>query len=169
MDDPVRRRQADIRRFGIFEFDEAACELRKAGHLVAVRPQALKLLALMLARAGDVIARVDLEHALWDTTTFVDHEQGVNHAIRELRVALGDVADSPRFIQTLPRRGYRFIAPVRPDTSGDGSSPVPHMSRRPGDDAGWLAAAVGVGLVAGAWLLWHQRFGRNRTLRALSR
>src|SRR5215213_6046614 len=99
-------------RFGMFEFDERAFELCKSGRSLSVRPQPLKLLSLLLARPGAVVSRDDLQRALWNGDTFVDFEQGVNHAIRELRVALGDDAESPRFIQTLPRRGYRFIAPV---------------------------------------------------------
>jgi DNA-binding winged helix-turn-helix (wHTH) protein len=87
-------------------------ELRKNGRNVPVRPQPLKVLALLLQRPGVTVSRDDLQRALWGGETFVDFEQGVNHAVRELRAALGDIAESPRFIQTLPRRGYRFIAPV---------------------------------------------------------
>lgn len=99
-------------RFGVFEFDEQTLELLKRGRAVSLRPQPLKLLGLLLDRPGDLITRDSLQQALWGEDTFVDFEQGVNHAIRELRAVLGDSADSPRFIQTLPRRGYRFIAPV---------------------------------------------------------
>lgn len=184
MDDPpASRGPVDVRGFGVFEFDASAGELRKAGHLVAVRPQALKLLALLLARAGEVVPRADLEHALWDSNTLVDVEQGVNHAIRELRTALGDDAESPRFIQTLPRRGYRFIAPVmlpsgvdrhsarsRRDALHHDANPAADDARsRSIDDGGWLAAAAAVCVLAAAWLVWSQRFGRKRILRALSR
>ena len=99
-------------RFGVFEFDVRALELHKSGRLVAIRPQPLKVLARLLTRPGELVTREDLERELWGDDTFVDFEQGVNHAIRDLRAALGDAAESPRFIQTLPRRGYRFIAPV---------------------------------------------------------
>ena len=99
-------------RFGVFEFDAETLELRKNGRLLPVRPQPLTLLALLLDRPGDLVSREQIQSALWPGDTFVDFEQGVNHAIRELRAALGDAADSPRFIQTLPRRGYRFIPPV---------------------------------------------------------
>jgi DNA-binding winged helix-turn-helix (wHTH) protein/TolB-like protein/Tfp pilus assembly protein PilF len=104
-------------RFGVFEFDAAALELRKNGRIVRVRPQSLKLLTLLLARPGEVASRDEIQHALWGHDTFVDFEQGVNHAIRELRSVVGDTAESPRFIQTLARRGYRFIAPVERLTS----------------------------------------------------
>lgn len=111
-------------RFGIFDFDVAALELRKKGHVVKVRPQALKLLALILARPGDLVSRDEIRQALWGGDTFVDFDQGVNHCIKQLRFALGDDAESPRYVETLPRRGYRFIAPVeavaddRPGRSG---------------------------------------------------
>lgn len=107
---PTPRRGAV--RFGVFEFDAQGFELRKNGRLLSVRPQSLTLLALLLERPGDLVSREEIQNALWPGDTFVDFEQGVNHAVRELRAALGDAADSPRFIQTLPRRGYKFIAPT---------------------------------------------------------
>jgi DNA-binding winged helix-turn-helix (wHTH) protein/tetratricopeptide (TPR) repeat protein len=103
---------SDRCRFGVFELDAASFELRKNGRVVRVRPQSLKILTLLLARPGDVVGRDEIQRAIWGHETFVDFEQGVNHAVRELRSVLGDNADSPRFIQTLARRGYRFIAPV---------------------------------------------------------
>ena len=103
---------AERYRFGIFEFDGRTLELTKAGRSISLRPQPLKLLALLLARPEELISRDELQRALWAGDTFVDFEQGLNHAIRDLRAALGDVAESPRFVQTLPRRGYRFIASV---------------------------------------------------------
>ena len=119
-------------RFGLFEFDGQTLELCKSGRSVSVRPQPLKLLALLLARPGELVSRDDLQRALWPGDRFVDFEQGVNHAIRELRAALGDGAESPRFIQTLPRRGYRFIAPVGRITTTDATpSRPPDAAERP--------------------------------------
>lgn len=115
-------------RFGVFEFDAVTLDLRKNGRAISVRPQPLKLLALLLARPGELVPREDLQHVLWGDDTFVDFDQGVNHAIRELRAALGDTAESPRFIQTLHRRGYRFIAPVGRLIAADGT---PEPSTRP--------------------------------------
>jgi len=112
MDDPVAIPGGGRCRFGVFEFDARTLELAKAGRAVPLRLQPLKLLALLLARPGELVPRDELKNALWGAETFVDFEQGLNHAIRDLRAALGDAADVPRFIQTLPRRGYRFIAPV---------------------------------------------------------
>ena len=112
MHEPAPSDRGGQYRFGVFEFDGETFELTKNGRTVALRPQPLKLLALLLARPNDLISRDELQRALWAGDTFVDFEQGLNHAIKELRAALGDLAESPRFIQTLPRRGYRFIAPV---------------------------------------------------------
>jgi DNA-binding winged helix-turn-helix (wHTH) protein len=113
-------------RFSVFEFDAQTLELRKNGRLLSVRPQPLTLLALLLERPGDLISREEIQSALWPGDPFVDFDQGVNHAIRELRAALGDAADSPRFVQTLPRRGYRFIAPVeRPAAAQTSTGPSP--------------------------------------------
>lgn len=104
-------------RFGVFDLDAATLELKKNGRPLRVRPQSLKLLALLVQRPGDLVTREEIRQALWGDDTFVDYEQGVNHSIKELRAALGDSAGSPRFIETLPRRGYRFIAPVQGSAS----------------------------------------------------
>jgi TolB-like protein/DNA-binding winged helix-turn-helix (wHTH) protein/tetratricopeptide (TPR) repeat protein len=86
--------------------------LRKAGRLVRLRPQGLKLLTLLVTRPREVIPRDKIAGSLWDEGVFVDFEQGVNHIVKQVRAALGDEADSPRYVETLPRHGYRFIAPV---------------------------------------------------------
>jgi DNA-binding winged helix-turn-helix (wHTH) protein len=117
-------------RFGVFEFDGSAFELLKRGRPIDVRPQPLKLLALLLAHPGELVPRDSLQKALWGDDTFVDFEQGLNHAIRELRAALGDAAESPRFIETLPKRGYRFIAPVERVASLD-AGPTPSIVAEP--------------------------------------
>jgi DNA-binding winged helix-turn-helix (wHTH) protein/TolB-like protein len=104
---PVRRL-----RFGAFELAPEVPELLKNGRRVRLRPQSLTLLALLAARPGELVLRADIEAALWGGDTFVDFEQGVNHCIKQIREALGDSAESPRFVETIPRRGYRFIAPV---------------------------------------------------------
>lgn len=96
-------------RFGVFELDVKSGELRKDGALVHLKPQPLKLLTLLAARAGEVVSRADIQEALWGSGMFIDFNQGVNHCIRQIRVALGDDATQPRYVQTLPRRGYRFL------------------------------------------------------------
>jgi DNA-binding winged helix-turn-helix (wHTH) protein/TolB-like protein len=99
--------------FGVFEFDLRALELRKQGRLVRLGHQPALALALLVRRAGDVVTREELQLAIWGTDTFVDFETGLSACINQVRTALGDRAASPRFVETLPRRGYRFLADVR--------------------------------------------------------
>src|SRR5438132_330830 len=101
-----------LRRFGTFEVDFRSRELRRAGVRVRLQDQPFEILTLMLERPGDVVTREELHRKLWPDGTFVDFEHSLNAAIKRLRAALGDEADNPRFVETLPRRGYRFIAPV---------------------------------------------------------
>jgi cholera toxin transcriptional activator len=99
-------------RFGIFELDAAAEELRRQGMRVKLSAQPFQVLVMLLARPGDVVTRDEISRELWPDGTFVDYEHGVNSAVNRIREALGDDAANPRFIQTLARRGYRFLAPV---------------------------------------------------------
>jgi cholera toxin transcriptional activator len=111
----VAERKSAVRifRFGVFEIDEETGELRKDGKAQPrLREQALRILLMLLQRPRELVAREELRERLWSADTFVDFDHGVNTAINQLRSALGDDAANPRFIQTLPRRGYRFIAPV---------------------------------------------------------
>ena len=85
----------------------------------------LELLLLLLERPGELVTREELRKKLWSSDTFVDYDHGLNAAVNKLREALGDSADSPRFIQTLPRRGYRFIAPVQPPPQRQEQEPAP--------------------------------------------
>jgi eukaryotic-like serine/threonine-protein kinase len=101
-------------RFGTFEVDVEASELRKQGLRIKLQDQPFQVLVLLLQRPGQAITREELRHALWSDHTFVDFDRGLNRAINKLRAALCDSAESPRFIETLPRHGYRFIAPVTP-------------------------------------------------------
>lgn len=98
--------------FGVFELDLGSEELRKEGSLLRLPPQPLKVLALLARRAGQLVTREEIQKEIWGGDTFVDFEHGLNFCINRIREALGDNAETPRFIQTLPRRGYRFIAPV---------------------------------------------------------
>jgi DNA-binding winged helix-turn-helix (wHTH) protein len=99
-------------RFGCFEVDLRAGELRKSGVKIKLQGQPLEVLALLLERPGQVVTREELQQKLWAGDTFVDFEHGLNKAISRVREALADEADNPRFIETLPRRGYRFIGSV---------------------------------------------------------
>jgi len=104
-----------IYRFGLFEFDPAAGELRKQGRLVRIEPQPARALALLVSHPGEVISRERLRSEVWDEGTHVDFDRGLAYCLGQVRTALGDSADNPRFVETLPRRGYRFIAPVHAD------------------------------------------------------
>jgi DNA-binding winged helix-turn-helix (wHTH) protein len=99
-------------RFGEFDLDLDAGELRRAGRLVRLQPQPFKLLALVIRRAGTVVTREEIRAELWTDGTFVDFDQAVNFAVRQIRDAIGDAADRPVYLQTVPKRGYKFIAPV---------------------------------------------------------
>jgi TolB-like protein/DNA-binding winged helix-turn-helix (wHTH) protein/Flp pilus assembly protein TadD len=101
-----------IFRFGAFEFSAQTSELRKHGLRIKLSGQPISVLAMLLERPGEVVTRADLQARLWPAGTFVDFEHSVNAAVKRLRQALGDSADSPRFIETLARNGYRFIAPL---------------------------------------------------------
>jgi len=101
-----------IVRFGVFELDLSAGELRKSGVRLRLQGQPIQVLTLLLERAGDVVTREELRQKLWASDTFVDFDHSLNTAINKVREALGDSASSPRYVETLARRGYRFIAPV---------------------------------------------------------
>jgi Tol biopolymer transport system component/DNA-binding winged helix-turn-helix (wHTH) protein len=101
-----------ICRFGVFELDLKTAELRKSGIKLRLQDQPYQVLLQLLQRNGEIVSREELRSTLWQGDTFVDFETGLNSAIKRVREALGDSADSPKFIETLPRRGYRFIAPV---------------------------------------------------------
>src|SRR5216684_3595121 len=105
-------------RFGLFEADLSACELHKRGRKIPLQDQPFRVLTLLLRRPGELVSREEFNRALWPGETFVEFDEGLNKAIQKLRQALGDSSDNPRFIETLPRKGYRFIAPV------DGNSAV---------------------------------------------
>jgi DNA-binding winged helix-turn-helix (wHTH) protein len=100
-------------RFGVFEVDLRSGELRKQGFRIRLQEQPFRILTLLVERPGEVVSREELQQKLWPEGTFVDFEKGLNIAVRKLRDALGDSADSPRFVETLSRRGYRFIASVQ--------------------------------------------------------
>lgn len=102
----------DLLRFGVFELNVTTEELRKSGTLIRLAPQPLKLLALLARRSGQVVSRDEIQRTLWGGETYVDFEQGMNHCVKQIRNALSDSADTPLYVETVPRRGYRFLAPV---------------------------------------------------------
>jgi DNA-binding winged helix-turn-helix (wHTH) protein len=100
-------------RFGVFELNLDLEEIRKNGTPLKLPPQPFKLLALLASRSGQVVIRDEIQEQLWGSDTFIDFEQGVNKCIKQIRTALSDNADNPLYLETIPRRGYRFLAPVR--------------------------------------------------------
>jgi DNA-binding winged helix-turn-helix (wHTH) protein/Tol biopolymer transport system component len=145
--------------FGLFEVDLSAAELRKHGRKVPLQDQPFTVLALLLRCPGELVTREELQRALWPDDTFGDFDEGLNKAIQKLRQALDDSTDSPRFIETLPRKGYRFIAAVearsQPTTAfatdGAGKS-VPAIPVRRREVLAWALfaiASVALGVVAG--------------------
>src|SRR5579859_4862640 len=108
----LQKKMAGIIRFGAFELDSKSGELRKSGLKIHLREQPFRILAMLLERPGEIITREEIQKILWPNDTVVEFEHSINAAIKALRVALGDDADNPRFVETLPRRGYRFIAPI---------------------------------------------------------
>ena len=128
-------------RFGVFEMDLRAGELRKRGLRVRLQEQPFQMLAMLLEHPGEVVTREELQKKLWPADTFVDFDHGLNKAISKIREALGDAAESPRFVETVARRGYRFLAEIKPADASPGSQsgtrPLSLISRaqRSGDRA----------------------------------
>jgi len=140
-----------IARFGSFELDLSSGELRRDGVTLKLQPQPAKVLALLVSRPGEVVTRNELAEQVWGSETFVDFERGLNFAIRQIRSTLGDDADQPSFIETLPKRGYRFIAPLieaAPEPSL--SVPAPRRSVKVP-----IALGSAVLLLVGAVIYWR--------------
>jgi DNA-binding winged helix-turn-helix (wHTH) protein/TolB-like protein len=103
-----------IFKFGVFEFDGDTGELRKNGRAVALEPQPAKALALLLSKGGEIVSREELRDAVWGRDTHVDFDRGLAYCVFQIRTALGDSGDNPRFVQTIPKQGFKFIAPLAP-------------------------------------------------------
>jgi Tol biopolymer transport system component/DNA-binding winged helix-turn-helix (wHTH) protein len=160
-------------QFGVFEVDAVEQELRKSGTLIRLQQQPFQVLALLVERAGEVVTREELRDKVWGGKTFVEFDQSVNSAIKKIRVALCDPATNPRFIETLPRRGYRFIAPVRriealadsalPDAPilEPAQNPATPLPRRQLDPRVWRVAGLAfvtiLGLSTLGWMLVQPR------------
>jgi TolB-like protein/DNA-binding winged helix-turn-helix (wHTH) protein/Tfp pilus assembly protein PilF len=149
----------NVFRFGVFELDVRALELRKAGRRIHVQQQPLQILALLLGRQGEVVTRDELRAALWASDVYVDFDRGLNKAMVKLREALDDSANAPRFIETLPRVGYRFIAAEgakQPVALPPQARSVPLL----------VAAAALVVVIAGAWVA--IRWPRSTPIRSIA-
>ncbi|HXU47838.1 MAG TPA: winged helix-turn-helix domain-containing protein [Candidatus Binatia bacterium] len=118
-------------RFGVFEADEQTGELRKQGRRLALQGQPLQVLLMLLSRAGELVTRAELQQRIWTEGTFVDFEHGINSAINKIRDTLDDSAANPRFIETLAKRGYRFIASVQIQNGSEPERPQPPSSGEP--------------------------------------
>jgi len=134
---PVRRY-----RFGAFEADAATGELRRQGMLIKLSAQPFRVLLMLVERPGELLTREAISRELWPDGTVVDYEHGVNSAVNRIREALGDTAGNSRFVQTLARRGYRFVAPVErigaseyPAAAADGSGELPETEPESENDA----------------------------------
>src|SRR5947207_6626949 len=138
-------RQTSVVRFGTYEVSLQSGEVRKAGVKIRVQQQPMKLLELLLERPGEVVTREELRGRVWVDETFGDFDQAVNIAIGKLRSALGDSAENPRFIETLPRRGYRFIAEVSVVAGDDRTKkPASATGTIPGTDTGHQIQGTGL-------------------------
>jgi TolB-like protein/DNA-binding winged helix-turn-helix (wHTH) protein len=136
---------------GSFEFDPQSGELRKQGIRIRLEGQPVALLAMLLERPSELVTREDLQKKLWPSDTFVDFDQSLNAAIRRLRLALDDSAESPRYVETLARRGYRWVAPVRAPaetTIDPGHGPESNIRPRWGSRATLLALAAAIAVAA---------------------
>jgi DNA-binding winged helix-turn-helix (wHTH) protein len=154
----MRSECAAILCFGVFEVDVRSGELRKQGVRIKLQEQPFHVLTVLLQRPGEVVTREELRNQNWPADTFVDFDNSLNTAINKLREALGDSADNPRFIETLPRRGYRFIAPVtgvdgttRGTTTGVSAAAPPRRRKIV------VTAAIAVLAAVAGGLLWRAR------------
>jgi DNA-binding winged helix-turn-helix (wHTH) protein/Tol biopolymer transport system component len=140
-------------RFGAFELDAASGELRKSGMPIKLRLQAARVLLLLAERSGQIVTREEIRERLWSDNTFVDFERGINFCVNQIRAALGDDAEKPRYVETLPRRGYRFIAPVTAELPKEsalsGASPCTkdEIHREISESSAGIAAGVGMQVV----------------------
>src|SRR5690242_10952221 len=126
---PAPTSVSEVFQFGLFELDVQQAELRKRGVRVKLQDQPLKVLQLLLENRGEIVTREQLRTNIWPANTFVEFDHGLYSAMARLREALGDSSDNPRFIETVARRGYRFIAPVTSPGAADVPPSEPPESR----------------------------------------
>ena len=146
---------ATVVRFGLFELDPQAGELRKSGLRLKLQKQPFQILTILLQRPGDLVTRDEIRSQIWSSDTFVDFDNSLNTSINKLRDALGDTSGSPRFIETVPRRGYRFIAPIMTIGHEESLPQIPEQVHK----ANWKIAAAALFLVLlfVAGLTWYLR------------
>ncbi len=151
-------------RFGVFELDVRVHELRRNGTRVRLQGQPLEVLELLVQRAGEVVTREELRKQLWPADTFVDFDHSVNNAVARIRETLGDSSDAPCFIETVPRRGYRFLANA---LSAPEPEPPADAAREERSATKWLLPALGISAVAAAaaFVLWSGVYGQPKLRR----
>jgi cholera toxin transcriptional activator len=152
---PTPERRA---KFGLYEANFAAGELRKNGTKLKLQEQPFQVLALLINRAGQVVTREEIQQRLWPADTFVDFDHSLNTAINKLRDVLNDTAANPRFIETIPRRGYRFIAPVEwnePQPIATTPAPLPAMASHDLPQADHRITRVLFGLLQFMYLIFY--------------
>ena len=152
------------RGFGVFEVDERAAELRKRGVRIKLQEQPFQILCLLLDHSGEVVTREELRQKLWPAHTFVDFDRSLNKAMTKLRSALGDSAENPRYVETVPRHGYRFLAPVhhqREKVEASAIAPVPAVEGQPEVQTRATEERAGAASFFGSLNL-HTRIGRRR-------
>jgi DNA-binding winged helix-turn-helix (wHTH) protein len=162
-------------RFDRFEIDLVTGELLKSGERIPLQDQPFQILRLLIEAAPEVVTREQIRASLWPSDTFVDFDLAMNTSVRKLRQALDDSVDRPKFIQTLAKRGYRFVAAVswedpsvkRFDSKTEGSAKSDYEQKSPG----WpriVLAGIGLALiVVAAWQIWRHRSDREPTLNAI--
>jgi len=140
-------------RFGVYEVDLRAGELHKHGVKVKLQEQPFQVLQILLEHPGEIVTREDLRQRIWPSDTFVDFDGGVNNAVKRLREALGDSAESPRYVETIPRKGYRFIGPL--NGNGKPVAVAEEVRSNPKSPAArWgLQIGTGIGIAAAVLLL----------------
>jgi DNA-binding winged helix-turn-helix (wHTH) protein/TolB-like protein len=130
-----------LHKFGTFEFDSDSGELRRNGRAVSIEPQPAKALALLLSKPGEIVTREELRDAVWGADTHVDFDRGIAYCLSQIRSALGDAADNPRFVQTIPKRGFKFVAPV--------AAPEPAYDTKPAEAFNkWITIPLVLALLA---------------------
>ncbi len=166
-------------RFGVFELDAKASRLSRNGIRVRLARQPMQVLRVLLERPGDIVTREELHKLLWPEDVFVDFDHGLNKSVQKIREALSDSSESPRYVETIPRVGYRFIAPVieishvgsaqqRQEVFAENSA-APPIAPRPGMASMWavLAVCAAILILAGAWFMSHRK-GTSSATRSLA-
>ena len=137
-------------RFGVFEFNDDGNELRRNGRSVAIERQPARALTLLVSRAGELVTREELREAVWGKDTHVDFDRGLAYCVSQVRAALGDSGENPRFVQTIPKQGFKFIAPV----TANGNNTTSQPTRAPSLSVPIAVRAAIAILIAGAAMAW---------------